>query len=134
MPLKYFNCPDNKTRPIKDCLKGCPRPEGRCLRLPTLYEIGKDRPWKGKASTTKLLNPTRMEYLSITSDYSITPKSRAFSLLGSRHHYKLEQAGKQLDGIEVEKYLEGDHTGILDLLEPDELKAGFYVLTDYKTW
>ena len=134
MPLKYFSCPDNKTRSIVDCLKSCPLPTGRCLRLPTLYEVGKDRPWTGKASTEQLLNPTRMEYLKITKDYSISPKSRVFSLLDSRHHYKLEQSGKQLDGVEVEKRLGGDHIEILDLLEPDELKNGSYVLTDYNTW
>jgi len=75
-----------------------------------------------------------MEYLKIIKDYAIEPKSRVFALLGSRHHYKLEQAGKQLEGVEVEKFLDGDTTGILDLLEPDELKEGSYVLTDYKTW
>jgi len=75
-----------------------------------------------------------MEYLKITKDYTIKPQSRTFALLGSRHHYKLEMAGKKLEGIEVEKHLDGDTTGILDLLEPDELKDGFFVLTDYKTW
>lgn len=134
MPLTNFRCPDGITRPIKECLDGCPRPEGRCLRLPTLYEISRDRHWIGKASTTQLLNPTRMEYLKITKDYTIDPKGRVFALLGSRHHYKLEMAGRKLEGIEVEKHLDGDDTGILDLLEPDELKDGWYVLTDYKTW
>ncbi|KKM58125.1 hypothetical protein LCGC14_1549750 [marine sediment metagenome] len=134
MPLVNFLCPDKVTRPISECLVKCPRPEGRCLRLPTLHEVGKDRPWTGKPSTTQSLNPTRMEYLKITKDYAVAPNSRAFVLLGSRHHYKLELAGKELDGIEVEKRLQGDTTGILDLLEPDELADGFYVLTDYKSW
>ena len=136
-PLKAYNCPDGVTRPISQCLEKCPRTEGRCLRLPTLYEVGHDRQWTGKASTTQLLNPTRMEFLKITRDYSINPKSRAFALLGSRHHYRLEQAGKKLEGMgveAVEKHLDGDETGILDLLEPDELKEGSFVLTDYKTW
>ncbi len=135
MPLTSFKCPDGVSRLITECLTKCPLPSGRCLRLPTLYEIGKDRPWKGKPSTTQLLNPTRMEYLLITKDYAIAPKSRAFALLGSRHHYKLEMAGRKIEGIEVEKHLDGDsESGILDLLEPDELKDGYWVLTDYKTW
>ena len=134
MPLTYFRCPDKEKRPIKECLEHCPRKEGRCLRLPFLYTVGQDRQWRGKPSTTQLLNPVRMEYLKITCDYTIEPKQRAFAVLGTRHHYTLEAVGKKLEGIETEKYLDGDDTGITDLLEPDELKEGYWVVTDYKTW
>jgi len=132
--LTYFNCPDGQQRPIKECLEKCPREEGRCLTLPSLYEIGKVRPFSGKPSTTQLLNPTRIAYLQIIKPYAVTPYEMAFALLGTRHHYKLEQVARKLEGLEVEKFLDGDETGILDLLEPDELKEGFWKLTDYKTW
>ncbi len=131
--LTYFNCPDGVQRPINSC-SNCPREEGRCLSLPSLYDIGKVREWTGKPSTTQLLNPTRMAYLQITKPYAVTPQEMAFALLGSRHHYKLEQVARKIEGLEVEKFLDGNETGILDLLEPDELNEGFWKLIDYKTW
>jgi len=132
--LTYFNCPDGVQRPIKECLEKCPRKEGRCLSLPSLYDIGKVREWTGKPSMTQLLNPTRIAYLQITKPYAVTPQEMAFALLGTRHHYKLEQVARKIEGLEVEKFLDGDETGILDLLQPDELNSGFFELIDYKTW
>lgn len=131
MPLTYFYCPDKTKIPTADCLNKCPRAEGRCLSLPTLYEIGKTRPWTGKPSTTQLLNPTRMEYLKINNDYSLDPRSMAFALLGTRHHYRLEQVAKTIEGLQPEMRVEAENTGILDLLEPIN---GAYRLIDYKTW
>jgi len=132
---KYFLCPDGKKRAITECLEQCPRPEGRCLSLPTLYDIGHDRQWQGTPSTTQLLNPTRQEYLKITRDYAIAPKSRAFALLGTRHHRRLEVVAKKIEGIEAELKLKSPEvSGILDLLEPDPTHSGYYILWDYKTW
>ena len=133
MPLTEFICPDGSRRPIDTCAQ-CPRPEGRCLSLPTLRDAAQDRIWSGKPSTTQLLNPTRMEYLKITKPYAISPESRAFAMLGTKHHQRLEIMAKQIEGIIAEKKLSGTVTGILDLLEPDELNEGFYKLIDYKTW
>ncbi len=90
MPASFFRCPDGVKRTTEQCFKQCPRPEGRCLSLPYLYEVGSTRVWKNVPSTTQLLNPTR----TVVSQ----------------------------------------NTGILDLLEPDELKDGSYKLVDYKTW
>ena len=135
MSLKYFLCPDGQKRAIMECLEHCPRTEGRCLSLPTLYDIGHDRQWQGIPSTTQLLNPTRQEYLKITKDYAIKPKSRAFALLGTRHHRRLEVVAKKIEGIEAELKLKSQEvSGILDLLEPDPTQAGYYILWDYKTW
>jgi len=131
MPLTSFRCSDGIQRPIAECLAKCPRKEGRCLSLPTLYQIGKDRPFTGKFSTTQLLNPTRQEYLKLTREYAINPKAQAFALLGTRHHQTLEAVAHQIKGIEVEKFLDGDTTGTLDLLEPEGDK---WRLIDYKTW
>ncbi len=133
--LKYFICPDGQKRAITECLEKCPRPSGRRLSLPTLYELGNNRPWNGKTSTTMLLNPTRQEYLKITKDYAIIPQERAFALLGSRHHYRLDIMAKKIAELQSEKKAENViNTGTLDLLEPDELNEGKWKLIDYKTW
>lgn len=135
MPLKFFICPDGITRSIDQCLEECPRAEGRCLALPTLYELGHTRIWNGVASTTQLLNPTRQAYLMIVKDYAEDPKEGAFKLLGSRHHKRLEIIAKKLEGLIPEQKLkDATNTGILDLLEPDELNSGCWKITDYKTW
>lgn len=132
--LKYFICPDGSKIEIAQCLDRCPRPEGRCLSLPTLHSVGSTRPWKGKPSTTQLLNPTRQEFLKITKDYAINPFDMAFALLGTRHHSRLEIVAKKLKGVNAELYLEADTTGILDLLEPDPQIEDHFILFDYKTW
>lgn len=89
-------------------------------------------------STTQLLNPTRMAYLQITKPYAINPFDSAFMLLGTRHHKTLEIVASRIKGLIAEKKLSkseaSQNTGILDLLEPDELKEGYYKLIDYKTW
>ena len=134
MPAKYCLCPDGQKRTIEECLNRCPRPEGRCLTLPTLHSVFWQREWTGTPSTTMLLNGTRLEYLKLTCDYAIDPRDRAFALLGTRHHGKLEAVSKKLNVLSEEK-LEGEVKGTLDLIEPDELAEGEqFILTDYKTF
>jgi hypothetical protein len=133
MPLRYFDCPDGIRRPVEECLKKCPRPEGRCLSLPTLISISHQREWNGKPSTTQLINGTRLAYLQIKKDYAVKPFDRAFALLGTRHHTRLDKVAQKLNALSEEK-LEGDDTGILDLLVPDEaVDYEAYELWDYKT-
>ena len=132
MPLSFFNCPSGKQIPISDCLDHCPRPDGRCLSLPTLYEIGKVRPYT-EPTTTMLLKGVRQAYLEITEYYAIDPMESAFMLLGTRHHQRLEAVAKKLQMI-AETRQNTDISGTLDLLEPDELYPGEYKLIDYKTW
>ncbi len=135
MSLTYFLCPDGIKRSIKECLENCPRKEGRCLSLPTLYEVGRVREWKGLPSTTMLLNPTRISYLQIIKDYAIDPFEQAFSLLGIRHHKRLEIIAKKLEGlISEQQFTDENNSGMLDLLEPDELFLNCWKMTDYKTW
>lgn len=135
MPLKYFNCPDGVTRTTAECLDKCPRPEGRCLRLDKLYMIADDRPWSGKPSTTQLMNPTRMEYLKLTKDYAIEPKSKAYAIYGSYQHRRLEIVNKILNDFPSEMKIENEtNTGTLDRLEPDELNPGKWILIDRKFW
>jgi hypothetical protein len=133
MPLKRFKCPDDIERLVSYCLANCPRKEGRCLSLPTLTTIGHIRIWNGTPSTTQCLNPTRIEYLQIKHDYAVDPFDQAFSLLGTRHHGRLEQVAKKIEGLQSELYLKGEVSGILDLLEP--INGGDnYRLIDYKTF
>jgi len=134
MPITKFICPDKEEREINQCLNKCPRPEGRCLSLPTLIAIAKQRIWTGTPSTTQLLNGTRLSYLQITQNYSVNPFDQAFSLLGSKHHHKFEVIAKKFNMIAEEK-LEGEVTGIFDLLVPDEttVPTEAYELWDYKT-
>jgi hypothetical protein len=132
MPLEYFICPDGVKRPITECLEKCPCLDGRCLSLPTLTTIGSIRRWSGVPSTTQLLNPTRLEYLSIKYPFAVDPFDQAFSLLGTRHHGKLEIVAKKIEGLIAEQKLTGEITGILDLLEP--LNDDEYRLIDYKTY
>ena len=133
MSLKYFICPDGKTRPTSACNE-CPREEGRCLSLPTLRDLGNARVFKGTPSTTMLLSPTRLEYLKIKYDYAESPHGMAFALLGTRHHYRLEQVAKQIEGLVAEEKLKGEVSGIVDLLEPDDKFPDKYKLIDLKTW
>ncbi len=134
MPLTKFNCPDGITRPISECLVRCPRPQGRCLSLPYLYEVGYNRPFT-KPSVTQCLNPTRMEYLKLTCDYAINPVDRAFALLGTRTHHRLDIVAQKIKEVLSEHKVEDDDTiGTLDLLEPDELSDGHWKLIDTKTW
>ena len=119
MPLRYLNCPDGVRRHINVCLDKCPRPEGRCLSLPTLISVSRQREWTGKPSTTQLINGTRLAYLQIVHDYAVDPFDRAFALLGTRHHMRLEKVAQTLNALSEEK-MDGDDTGILDLLVPDE--------------
>lgn len=131
MPLSHFRCPDGETISAADCLAQCRMAE-RCVTKPTLTTIlAGRREWNGKPSTTQLLNGTMMEYLKITHDYAVSPRSLAYSLLGSTHHAKLA-AGYIYDT--EHSFNEGEITGIVDLLEPDERSPGWHMLTDYKTY
>lgn len=132
MPLTYFKCQQGLI-PIEKCLEKCPSPRGRCLSLPTLYSIGQTRIWTGTPSTTQLLNPTRMEYLQITKPFAIDPFDQAFALLGTRHHQMLESVANKFTGLDAEKRLTGEVSGIVDLLEPVN-GGNEYRLIDYKTF
>ncbi len=131
MPATKFRCPDGVVVGIGDCLVNC-RMGRRCLTLPTLITIAaSERPYDGKPSTTRLLNGPMLEYLKVTKEYTINPKDRAFSLLGNQHHEKLAQ----LTGDWLSEQRQGNTiTGTPDIIEPDSLIPGSYVLTDYKTY
>jgi hypothetical protein len=136
MPVMHFQCPDHQLIPIVECLKKC-RMSHRCVSLPTLYTIVMGRrEWNGTPSITQLLNGTLMEWLKVKFAYSISPKDMAYSLLGSTHHRQLNLA--QFDSEHQFKGTKdnttGDISGISDLIEPDEEKVGWSIITDYKTY
>lgn len=127
--LEWFQCPDTKITLAKDCLTKC-RMEERCLTLPTLTLIAREREWTGTASTTQLLNGTMYSFLKLTQPYTIDPDSMAFALLGTKHHDSLAEVAKTLNLPSEIPLTDGDRD-IFDLLEPDN---GGWILTDYKTW
>ena len=89
MPAVGFICPDGTKIRFRDCLSAC-RKGRRCLSLPTLRFISRQREWQGIPSVTQLIKGTRQAFLEITRPYFIDPKSRAYSLLGISTHGKLE--------------------------------------------
>ena len=127
--LEWFKCSDGEVTKASDCLKNCRMGE-RCLTLPTLEWIGKERVWDGIASTTQLLNGTMYSFLKLTQPYVVDPDDMAFALLGSIHHDKMRDMAKEL-GLPAEIALTTEDRDIFDLLEPDN---DGYILTDYKTW
>ena len=67
-----------------------------------------------------LLNPTRYSYLQLVKPFAVDPFDQAFSLLGTRHHGRLEIVAKKIEGLQAELKLGKNQevSGILDLLEP----------------
>jgi hypothetical protein len=126
MPVKYFICPTGKKVEIEQCLKGCPFNE-RCMSLPTLRAISKQRKWTGKPSTTQLINGTRLSYIEIMyDDLEVDPQDCMFMLLGTKVHLSLEELTG--DMLAEEKVEEKEVTGIFDLYDHTEK-----TLWDYKT-
>lgn len=140
MPLTHYRCPDKNTISITDCLRACRLPQ-RCLTRTTLQVIAEtQRPWDDIPHVTQLLNGTMLELLKITKDYTISPKDRAFALLGSSHHRMLDGGWSHetpefilgAQGYISELSLNnGWMQGTLDLLEDGGTEL---IMTDYKTW
>jgi len=127
--LEWFKCPDGQLINYKECLTKC-RMEERCLTLPTLTIIAQEREWTGHPSTTQLINGTMYEFLKLTQPYAVDPDDRAFSLAGTMHHRKLEDAAKALN-LPTEVAMTGEDRDIIDLLECEN---GIWTITDYKNW
>ena len=130
MPAKWFRCPDGQKIEINDCLcEGACRMPNRCATRSYLRLVSRERVWNGTPSTTQLIRGTIGAWLQITRDYAVSPDDRAFMILGSRGHAKLEGSDDEFSTLEG--YLDGpDVTGHYDVLEHEGGKA---VLVDYKT-
>ena len=126
--LEGFICPDGEKVLLEDCFNHC-RLEHRCMTLPTLTLMSREREWNGVASTTQLLNGTMMEFLKLTNPYYVDPNDRVFMIGGSVSHRSLEEVAKEL-GLPAEIPLSIDRD-IFDLLEWEGKEP---VLTDYKRW
>ncbi len=133
MPLKGFYCPDGQKIAKEDCFTQC-RMGSRCRSLKYLSSAGYDRPFTGTFSTTQLINPTRMAYLKITTDYYVEPNDRAFAILGTSAHARLDLFAKRMDLVSELRIKNGDIAGILDALEPDDNQPDCFKLIDSKTW
>ena len=97
MPLVGFICPDGAVAPIADDLAHCRSCDHKCLTLPTLRYIAKERVWNGRPSTTQLLNGTMLEFLKITRDYTCDPgQDRIFALYGSALHALLAKEAEEM--------------------------------------
>lgn len=126
MPLVNFICPDGVEIPISECHKEC-RMDRRCVTLPTLLLMGKTREWKGIVSTTQMLNGTRYEFLRIQKDYGEKPVDRAFALLGTFHHLRMQNV--QVPEALTEEWMEDElGSGMFDTYD-----AATKTLYDYKT-
>lgn len=127
MPYKFFQCADKQLVEIDQCLKEC-RMGSRCLSIPTLRLIARQRPWTGKPSVTQLLKGTREAYLQIVKkDLVMDPKDQLFRILGTKGHAVLEQ---YIENELSEERLSNDiATGAFDLYNP-----ATKTLYDYKTW
>ena len=123
MPAIGFICPDSQQVEFEECFGACTN-GSRCMSPPTLKRIARQRPWKGKPSTTQLINGTRLELLKLTRDYYIDPQQRAFALLGTKHHAKLEDANFLME----ERFEDETLTGIMDYYD-DETR----ILYDFKS-
>lgn len=124
---RWFQCPDGERIEIPKCLNNC-RMGDRCAPLAYLNMTAEEREWTGKASTTQLINGTRLAYLQIVKDYAVTPDDSAFMIVGTRGHGKLEKFESDTSFVE-EKLEVNDITGITDLIEEEN---GELILTDYK--
>lgn len=126
MPMVNFICPDGESIRIESCLEKC-RMTGRCVTLPTLMLMAKRRLWKGKISTTQAIKGTRLAYLEIMEDYGEKPVDRAFALLGTFHHLKMQNV--QVPETLTEEWMEDElGTGMFDTYD-----ASTKTLYDYKT-
>lgn len=79
-------------------------------------------------STTQLIQGTKQAFLKLTTDFDISPDSRAFMVTGTKGHAILESFDDDYSLIE-EKFMDEKETGISDLFTTEEGKS---TLSDYK--
>ena len=105
----------------------------RCATLSYLESIAYDRKWEG-VTPSAAGNGPRYLYLRAVSDYAVSPNDRVWSALGTAVHGKMSLHHYTKHVLSEEKLSDDEMTGIADVLEQDEWKPGFYILTDFKTW
>jgi len=125
--LKWIITPSGEKISVEDAINGA---LSEFYPMPYIMMCASEREWKGKPSTTQLINGTRLEFLRILTPYAIDPDDQAFRIIGTRGHGKLENFAPPESFAELQMS-EDEISGIADLLE----KSGDeWVITDYKTW
>lgn len=143
MAFQGLICPDGQRTSVKDCLARC-RMDDPCLSPETIKLVSAVRPWTGKPSVTQLLNGTMLEFLKITTDFWVYPENKAFAVLGTVHHARLEQLA-DLDNLAEMQFedelktgrsdrLQSLHRKVYDITTTLEEEENAYILWDYKTW
>lgn len=145
MPYTKYICPDGHEVGIDECLIECRLankvhpisgepycPAGRCLSKRTLIALADQREWSGIPSTTQLLSGTRENYLKITHDYAIDPKSYLFMLHGTKVHDYLEKYTDD-EGISEVRIDDGVSTGAFDYYS-SENGGTLYDNKTYGSW
>lgn len=132
MPGTTIICPDGKSCEITQCLSECriknTLVSGRCMSLPSLISVTKERPWTGVPSTTMLLNGVRETFLKITKDYPIDPQNQVFAVYGTAVHSQLE--GMEVpDALKEERLFDDYSSGAYDYLDTKTNS-----LWDFKTY
>lgn len=79
-------------------------------------------------STTQLIAGTKQAFLRLTTDYDISPDSRAFMIQGTKTHANLEAVDDEFSLLE-EKFSDENNTGISDVITTED---GLSTLSDYK--
>jgi hypothetical protein len=92
-----------------------------------------DRPFKG-VTPSMAGNGPRYIYLSAIRDKAVDPQQQTWAMMGLYVHNKMSYKKYTGNVISEEKIGDDEMKGIPDVLEPDEYKPGYYVLTDYKTY
>jgi len=134
MPLTNYICPSGESVTVERCLSAgsC---DHRCASMSSLKLISDARKWTGTPSCTQLISGTREEYLKIKHDYSATPESRMFAIVGTKAHNALEAySGEDNPGharIIAEHAVEWN--GITGTLDEIDEENGKRVLIDHKT-
>lgn len=133
MPAAFFKCPDGGEVEIAKCLEhGSCRMGERCLSTRLLAAIGFDREWRG-VTPSAAGNSARYLLLKKVSPYTVDPQDRAWAILGTGVHKKLDRAA----GYNVLSEERLDHegmTGVPDDLEQDEENPGKFILWDDKVF
>jgi hypothetical protein len=105
----------------------------RCATLPYLRLIGYDREWIG-VSPSSAGNGPRYLYLKAIVDYAINPQDRVWAAFGTSTHDKLGMHKYIHNVLSEERLSDAEACGFADVLELDENREGYFILTDYKTW
>lgn len=135
MPSKNFICPDGEYQLIEECLKhkGCRLCE-RCAPLSYLHKVAFDRKFR-RVTPSMAGNGPMLICLKATTNYAIFPPDRAFAVLGTDLHGRLQDVAPGINVLSEEKLTDEQTKGIADLLEQDEFyfKPDHYILTDWKS-